>query len=173
MIWEICTNPSWCTPISTNTPKSITLRTVPFKIIPGFKSFISSTSLLKMGAGMFSLGSLDGFSSSFKISVRVISPMPSSCAISFLSLIFFSRVLTAALSFEIPLSFAVFCPPFCPFPFASSSKDMVIPPIAAASAFPIAVSVLRITIFCCLFPGSFFGAGLSFFSVPLFWAACF
>ena len=41
----------------------MTLRTVPFKIIPGFKSFISRTSLRRIGFGISSLGSLPGFSS--------------------------------------------------------------------------------------------------------------
>ena len=85
VIWEICTRPSWWTPISTKTPKSITFRTVPLRIMPGFRSFMSSTSLRRMGAGMSSLGSLAGFSSSLRMSVRVISPIPSSSAIFFLS----------------------------------------------------------------------------------------
>ena len=32
VISEMCTRPSWCTPISTNAPKSMTLRTVPFSL---------------------------------------------------------------------------------------------------------------------------------------------
>ncbi len=120
----------------------MTLRTVPFKIMPGFRSFMSSTSLLKIGAGMLSRGSRDGFSSSFKISVNVISPIPSSTASLLLSLTFFSRLpmaLTVAVdAVAVTASLSFFC--------ASASKLMVAPPMAAASAFPIAVFVLRITI---------------------------
>ena len=50
--------------LSTNTPKSITFLTVPFKIIPGFRSFISRTSVRSTGFGISSRGSLPGLLSS-------------------------------------------------------------------------------------------------------------
>ena len=115
----------------------MTFRTVPFKIISGFRSFISRTSLLRMGFGIFSRGSLAGFSSSFKISVKVISPMPSSSAIFFLSLTRFSNPLTGCAG----ASFAS----------AFSAASSATPPMAAASAFPIAVLVFLMTICCFLF----------------------
>ena len=31
VIWDMCTSPSWWTPMSTNAPKSITFRTVPLR----------------------------------------------------------------------------------------------------------------------------------------------
>ena len=113
--------------------------------MPGFKSFISSTSLRRIGAGISSRGSLAGFSSSFKISVRVISPMPSSSASFFLSLIFRSRLLTVTSVFSETAGAAFF--------FADFSSSSTTPPIAAASAFPIAVLVFRITISFCFFTG--------------------
>src|SRR5699024_72935 len=73
---EMCTRPSWWTPMSTNTPKSMTLRTVPESTMPGFKSFISRTSVRRMGAGSSSRGSRPGFKSSLTISRRVGSPTP-------------------------------------------------------------------------------------------------
>ena len=42
LICDMCISLLFFTPISTKAPKSITFRTVPFKIIPGFKSFISN-----------------------------------------------------------------------------------------------------------------------------------
>ena len=45
-------------PMSTNAPKSMTLRTVPVSSIPGFKSLISSTSVRRTGLGRSSRGSL-------------------------------------------------------------------------------------------------------------------
>ena len=80
VISEMCTSPSWCTPISTNTPKSMTFLTVHLRIMTSFKSFISKTSVLKIGFGISSRGSRPGFSSSFTISRRVISPISSSFA---------------------------------------------------------------------------------------------
>ena len=138
----------------------MTLRTVPFKIIPGFRSFISITSLRRIGAGMLSLGSLEGFSSSFKISVRVISPIPSSLARRVLSLIFLSRLPDKAASLS-----CAFVPSLEAALFSSGSKAMVMPPIAAARAFPMAVFVLRITTFClpplCSLRSGAFWAGFS------------
>ena len=80
VIWDMCTSPSWWTPMSTNAPKSITFRTVPFKIMPSFKSFISRTSVRRIGFGISSRGSRPGFSSSFTMSRSVISPISSSSA---------------------------------------------------------------------------------------------
>ena len=77
-ICEIWTRPSWCTPISTKAPKSITLRIVPLSIIPSLKSSSDNTSERSAGLGESSLGSLPGFSSSFKISDNVSSPTESS-----------------------------------------------------------------------------------------------
>ena len=88
-----------------------------------------------MGFGIFSRGSLAGFSSSFKISVRVISPMPSSSAIFFLSLTRFSSPPAACMGVS----------------FVLSGVSGAMPPIAAASAFPIAVLVFLMTICCFLF----------------------
>ncbi len=137
--------------MSTNTPKSITFRTVPFRSIPGFKSFISRTSLLRIGFGMFSRGSRAGFSSSFRISVSVISPIPSSSAIFFLSLTRFSSPPAAACGTE-----------GSAFVFWDCCASSVTPPMAAASAFPMAVLVFLMTIFCFLLFLRFFA--LSCFS---------
>ena len=79
-ISEIWTSPSWCTPISTKAPKSMTLRTVPFKTMPGFKSSMLRTSLRRIGFGISPLGSRPGFWSSFTISSKVMAPIPSSSA---------------------------------------------------------------------------------------------
>lgn len=49
-------------------PKSITFLTVPFKIIPSFRSFISSTSERRIGFGISSRGSRPGRPSSLMIS---------------------------------------------------------------------------------------------------------
>ena len=138
----------------------MTLRTVPFNTMPGFRSFISSTSLRRIGRGISSRGSRAGFSSSFTISVSVISPIPSSSASFFLSGMRRSSAETAAvfwlpdvlLPAAAPVdAFAAFnapapdrpdaFAPFLPVPPLSASK--VIPCMAAASARPIAVSVLR------------------------------
>ena len=78
--WEMWTSPSWWTPMSTNTPKSMTFRTVPVRIMPGFKSFISSTSVRRMGLGSSSRTSRPGFSSSDTMSRRVGTPTPISSA---------------------------------------------------------------------------------------------
>ena len=64
----------------TVTPKSMTLRTVPVSSMPGFKSFISSTSLRRMGAGSSSRGSRPGLLSSFAMSSSVGSPTAHSAA---------------------------------------------------------------------------------------------
>ena len=145
----------------------MTLRTVPFKIMPGFRSFISRTSLRRIGAGMLSLGSLEGFSNSLRMSVKVISPIPSSTASLLLSLIFFSRLLIALTV----LAADSFCAGF----FAEesfSSRFMTEPPIAAARAFPIAVLVLWITI-CFLRSFRLFCFGAGFAAVLSCLAACF
>ena len=63
--WLIWTSPSWWTPISTNAPKSDTLRTVPIKSIPSSRSFSSRIPVLKIGSGNSSLGSRPGLTSSF------------------------------------------------------------------------------------------------------------
>ena len=76
----MCTSPSWWTPMSTNTPKSMTLRTVPVSSMPGFKSFISSTSVRRMGRGSSSRGSRPGFTSSPTMSRRVGTPTPHASA---------------------------------------------------------------------------------------------
>ena len=57
-----------------------TVLTVPFRTIPSFRSFISSTSVRRIGFGISSRGSRAGFSSSFTISRNVISPISSSSA---------------------------------------------------------------------------------------------
>ena len=105
--------------------------------MPGFKSFISRTSLRRIGFGISSLGSLPGFSSSFRISVSVISPIPSSSASSFLFLIRFS---SPEISFA---SFDAFCTAGAFF-FVEVSAELskLTPPMAAARALPIAVLVL-------------------------------
>ena len=51
-------------------------RTVPVSTMPGFKSFISSTSCRSMGAGSSSRGSRPGFSSSAAMSCKVACPTP-------------------------------------------------------------------------------------------------
>ena len=66
--------------MSTNTPKSITLRTVPVSSMPGFRSFISSTSVRRMGFGSSSRGSRPGFISSATMSRRVGTPTPQASA---------------------------------------------------------------------------------------------
>ena len=48
--------------------------------MPSFKSFISRTSVRKIGFGISSRGSREGFSSSSKMSLSVISPIPNSAA---------------------------------------------------------------------------------------------
>ncbi len=110
---------------------------------------------------MSSLGSRAGFSSSVRISISVISPIPSSSASFFLSLTLLARLLTA------------FCPEL-PEPefvtIVSFSSAVISPPLsAAARAFPIAVSVLRITGFFGRGFFSFTGAG--FFTAAFFWAS--
>ncbi len=79
-IWLMWTSPSWWTPMSTKAPKSMTLRTVPFSSIPGFRSFTSSTSVRSTGAGSSSRGSRPGFISSAATSRRVGTPTPHSNA---------------------------------------------------------------------------------------------
>ena len=66
--------------MSTKTPKSTTFRTVPLRIMPGFRSFSSSTSVRKIGFGSSSRRSRPGFRSSAATSRRVGTPMPSSAA---------------------------------------------------------------------------------------------
>ena len=63
--------------MSTNTPKSMTFRTVPVSTMPGFRSLISSTSVRRMGAGRSLRRSRPGFISSFTTSRRVGTPTPS------------------------------------------------------------------------------------------------
>ena len=78
--WEMWTSPSWWTPMSTNTPKSMTFRTVPVSTMPGFRSFISSTSVRRMGLGSSSRMSRPGFISSAATSRNVGTPTPQSAA---------------------------------------------------------------------------------------------
>ena len=66
--------------MSTNTPKSITFRTVPVSTMPGFRSFMSSTSVRRMGAGRSLRRSRPGFISSFTTSRSVGTPTPISSA---------------------------------------------------------------------------------------------
>ena len=66
--------------MSTNTPKSMTLRTVPVNTMPGFRSFISRTSVRRMGFGSSSRTSRPGFKSSETISRSVGTPTPISPA---------------------------------------------------------------------------------------------
>ena len=66
--------------MSTKTPKSMTLRTVPLRIMPGFRSFSSRTSVRRMGFGSSSRTSRPGLRSSAATSRRVGTPMPSSAA---------------------------------------------------------------------------------------------
>ena len=109
--------------------------------MPGFKSFISRTSLLKIGSGISALGSRAGFSNSFKISVRVNSPIPSSSAICFLFLTRFSRFPTLTVSFSAATSL-----------FASlSSLTSSVPASACIKAAPIAEFLFLITNCGCFF----------------------
>ena len=66
--------------MSTNAPKSMTFRTVPVRVMPGFKSFISSTSVRSTGLGRSSRTSRPGFISSATTSRRVGTPTPASAA---------------------------------------------------------------------------------------------
>ena len=66
--------------MSTKAPKSTTFRTVPVSSMPGFKSFISSTSVRRMGLGSSSRGSRPGFMSSAVTSRRVGTPTPQAWA---------------------------------------------------------------------------------------------
>ena len=113
-----------------------------------------------MGLGMSSLGSRAGFSSSFRISVRVISPIPSSSANCFLSLIFFPNLASIselpAASFARPVSLrSSAAATVCPFgrPLSEAACSCTAPPMAAANALPMAVLVLDIRISLC--PGFF------------------
>ena len=124
----------------------MTLRTVPFNTMPGFRSFRSMTSLRSSGRGISSRGSRAGFSSSFRISSSVSSPMPSSFASAFLSPTFCIRTEVVARG--------------CLFSFLSSAS--VTEPIACASALPMAVPVLRITTFFSFFTGCFFTVCFTF-----------
>ena len=76
VIWEMWTSPSWWTPMSTKTPKSMTLRTVPVRTIPGFRSLMLITSVRSRGGGSSSRGSRPGFCSSRTTSSRVGTPTP-------------------------------------------------------------------------------------------------
>ena len=109
---------------------------------------------------MLSRGSLEGFSSSLRISVRVISPTPSSSESFFfsLSVILCEREPVEAPSLAAPLlSFAFEAALFLLLAFVSSSTTArLLPASAAARAAPIAVLVFLIT--TCL--GFFLGAGL-------------
>ncbi|MNN68206.1 hypothetical protein D3C81_1838950 [compost metagenome] len=82
---EICTRPSWCTPISTKAPKAATLVTTPSRIMSGRKSLISSTPSLKVAVVNSGRGSRPGFSSSFRMSVMVGIPNFSSAYLAGLS----------------------------------------------------------------------------------------
>ena len=81
VICEMWTRPSWCTPISTNAPKSITFLTVPVSSIPVLRSLADIISCRKSGGGSSSRGSLPGLSSSFIISLSVGTPILSLCAV--------------------------------------------------------------------------------------------
>ena len=103
---------------------------------------------------MSSLGSRAGFSSSFRMSVSVISPMPSSSAKRFLSPMRRAREDAIAPPFaaapgsaapgawSLPERF----PPEPAFPSASAGT-WAMPPMAAANALPIAVLVLETRMF--------------------------
>ena len=77
-IAEMCTSPSWCTPISTKAPNAATLVTVPSRIMPRLRSFSVSTPSLNTAALNAGRGSRPGFSSSRRMSVTVGSPKVSS-----------------------------------------------------------------------------------------------
>ncbi len=77
-IAEICTRPSWCTPISTNAPNAATLVTAPSSTMPGLRSLRVSTPSLNSAALNIGRGSRPGFSSSRRMSVTVGSPNVSS-----------------------------------------------------------------------------------------------
>ena len=107
--------------------------------MPSLRSFISNTSVRRIGFGISSRGSLAGFSNSFKISTSVISPIPSSSAIFFLSFTRFCKLPEALFSVGVS---------------SVSPLGRSIEPKASAKAAPKAVCVLRTTN-CCFF---FFGA---------------
>ena len=77
-IAEMCTRPSWCTPISTKAPNAATLVTVPSRIMPFLRSFRVSTPSLNTAALKAGRGSRPGFSSSRRMSVTVGKPNVSS-----------------------------------------------------------------------------------------------
>ena len=75
-IWLMCTRPSWCTPRSTNAPKSMTLRTVPVSCMPARRSSSFITSVRSSGGGSSSRMSRPGFCSSARMSCSVGTPTP-------------------------------------------------------------------------------------------------
>ncbi|MNY46248.1 hypothetical protein D3C86_1814110 [compost metagenome] len=72
--WLTCTRPSWCTPRSIKAPNWATLLTVPSRIMPSFRSLMSSTPSLKRATLKSGRGSRPGFSSSVKMSLTVMTP---------------------------------------------------------------------------------------------------
>ncbi|MNN33874.1 hypothetical protein D3C81_1476490 [compost metagenome] len=75
---EMCTRPSWCTPMSTKAPKLVTLVTTPSRIMPGSRSLRSSTPSWKVAVLNSGRGSRPGLSSSCRMSVTVGRPKVSS-----------------------------------------------------------------------------------------------
>ncbi len=73
-ILDLCSSPSCLRPMSTNAPKSTTLRTVPFRLIPVVRSSTFSTSERRMGAGVSVRGSRPGRTSCSRMSFRVGMP---------------------------------------------------------------------------------------------------
>ena len=82
---EMCTSPSWCTPMSTNAPNAATLLTTPSSTIPGRRSLMSSTPSANLAALNSGRGSRPGFSSSLRMSRTVGRPKRSSVYCSALS----------------------------------------------------------------------------------------
>ena len=91
--------------MSTNAPKSVIFLTVPVNNCPSFKSSKLKTSLLNIGFGMSSLGSLPGFFNSLIISVNVNSPISSSCAFVFMSIFDSSSLIFANFALSSKSSF--------------------------------------------------------------------
>ncbi|MOA33040.1 hypothetical protein D3C78_1542990 [compost metagenome] len=75
---EMCTRPSWCTPISTKAPKLVTLVTTPSSTMPGLRSFRLSTPSWNSAVLNSGRGSRPGLSSSLRMSVTVGRPKFSS-----------------------------------------------------------------------------------------------
>ncbi len=77
-IAEMCTRPSWCTPMSTKAPNAATLVTAPSSTMPGLRSSRVSTPSLNAAALKAGRGSRPGFSNSRSTSVTVGRPKLSS-----------------------------------------------------------------------------------------------